>query len=586
MSLSNNNGEYLAIDFGTCNSVISLIQNSDSSINSIQHILDDFSGDILIPTTIYFYKDEIDENLSINDLVYSKHYIIGYGANEALSQQKIYENYFYQFKRFLGINKNSKVINTELLSNFSNIYTLDDETIYFNILINDENINNDNIDNEDKDNNNKYLKISLIDIVKLFFIGLREIISSKLNISNKQKITTAITIPAYFNDLQRNQLKLAVENSGFDIYRIYNEPTAASIYYIKNFYDICDSNKKFIIYDLGGGTIDTTVIEYHYENNTCEILDIDGNSSLGGLDIDNIILRDIYNKYNIDPNNTKLRNKLKKYAEEIKIKLSFSANHNIILEDVPIIQNNEIKVKDKIKLSYSRQYFNMIINDLIDEMLISVINMSKKYEIDNIILIGGPTQIPLLYEKLFSMIKINDVEIAKSVISKNNLLYKTIVADGACLLNKLGRLDNDITLLDIIPMNIGISGQDNKLSVMIKKNSKIPTSVEKTFSTSYDCQRNIDILVYEGNDEVDCMNNSLIGSYKIIGIPPLPKGKILIKLLFKITYNGILNISIIGFKNPFDDNSNSFDYKFNNNIRLISSYMAKDLLKKLLSLKK
>ena len=109
---------------------------------------------------------------------------------------------------------------------------------------------------------------------------------------------------------------------------------------------------------------------------------------------------------------------------------------------------------------------------------------------------------------------------------------------------------------------------------------------KKTFSTSYDCQRNIDILVYEGNDEEDCSNNCLIGSYKIICIPPLPKGKILIKLLFKITYNGLLNISIIGFKNPFDDNSNSFDYKFNNNIRLISSYMAKDLLKKLLSLKK
>jgi len=570
--MSFNNDNYLAIDFGTCNSVISLIQNSNASVNSIQHILDDFSGDVLIPTTIYFYKDEIDENLSINDFVYTKHYIIGHGANEALSQQKIYENYFYQFKRFLGINKNSKVINTELLSNFSNIYTLDDETIYFNILTNND--------------DNKYIKISLIDIIKLFFIGLRYIISSKLNLSDKNKISTAITIPAYFNDLQRNQLKLAVENSGFDIYRIYNEPTAASIYYIKHFYDVCDSNKKFIIYDLGGGTIDTTVIEYHYENNTCEILDIDGNSSLGGLDIDNIILRDIYSKYNIDPSNTRLRNKLKKYAEEIKIKLSFSTNHNIILEDVPIVQNNEILIKNTVKLSYSRQYFNMLINDLIDEMLLSVINMSKKYEIDNIILIGGPTQIPLLYEKLFSMVKINDKEIATSVISKNNLLYKTIVADGACLLNKLGRLDNDITLLDIIPMNIGISGQDNKLSVMIKKNSKIPTSVEKTFTTSYDCQRNIDILVYEGNDDEDCANNSLIGSYKIIGIPPLPKGKILIKLQFKITYNGLLNISIIGFKNPFDDNSNSFDYKFNNNIRLISSYMAKDLLKKLLSLKK
>jgi len=577
MSLSNNNGEYLAIDFGTCNSVIALIQNSNTVVNSIQHILDDFSGDVLIPTTIYFYKDEIDENLSINDFIYTKHYIIGHGANEALSQQKIYENYFYQFKRFLGINKNSKVINTELLSNFSNIYTLDDETIYFNILTNSDNVNSDN---------NKYIKISLIDIIKLFFTGLKHIISSKLNLSDKQKISTAITIPAYFNDLQRYQLKLAVENSGFDIYRIYNEPTAASIYYIKHFYDVCDSNKKFIIYDLGGGTIDTTVIEYHYENNTCEILDIDGNSSLGGLDIDNIILWDIYNKYNIDPTNIKLKNKLKKYAEEIKIKLSFSNSYNIILEDVPILQNNEIIIKDTVKLTYSRQYFNMLINDLIDDMLISVINMSKKYEIDNIILIGGPTQIPLLYEKLFSIVKINDKEIATSIISKNNLLYKTIVADGACLLNKLGRLENDITLLDIIPMNIGISGQDNKLSVMIKKNSKIPTSVEKTFTTSYDCQRNIDILVYEGNDETDCVNNSLIGSYKIIGIPALPKGKILIKLLFKITYNGILNISIIGFKNPFDDNSNSFDYKFNNNIKLISSYMAKDLLKKLLSLKK
>ena len=107
MSLSNNKGEYLAIDFGTCNSVISLI-HSDSSVNSIQHILDDFSGDVLIPTTIYFYKDAIDENLSINDFIYTKHYIIGHGA---LSQQKIHENYFYQFKRFLGINKSSRKYN-------------------------------------------------------------------------------------------------------------------------------------------------------------------------------------------------------------------------------------------------------------------------------------------------------------------------------------------------------------------------------------------------------------------------------------------------------------------------------------------
>ena len=559
---------YISIDFGTCNSVISIIDDN-KYINCIQHIFDDFTGDILIPTTIYFYNNEITENITSSNLEFNKHYVIGHSANEAINQNKIYENYFYQFKRFLGLNKNSKIIITELLNNFSNKYFLDEEIIFFEIDI----------------NNKKIIKISIIDLIKLYFIGLKNIICNKLNLNFNDKIKIVITIPAYFNDLQRNQLKSAVENAGFDIYRIYNEPTAAAIYYIKHFYNNCISNKKFIIYDLGGGTIDTTVIEFHYENNTCEILDIDGNSTLGGLDIDNIILTDIYKKYNIDPTNDKFKNKLKKYSEEIKIKLTFSNNYNITLEDVPIIQNGQIIIKDIVKLSFTRQYFNSLINPLIDEMLISVINMSKKYDIDNIILIGGPTQIPLLYTKLFSLVKISDIELAKSVIDKNNLLYKTIVADGACLLNKLARIENEITLLDIIPMNIGISSSDNKLSIMIKKNSKIPTSIENIFTTSYDCQRNIDILVYEGIEE-NCENNNLIGSYKIIGIPPLPKGKILIKLLFKITYNGILNISIAGFKNPFDDNLNSFDYKFSNNIKLISNYLAKDLLKKLLAFKK
>jgi len=554
---------YISIDFGTCNTVISIIDDN-KYINCIQHIFDDFTGDILIPTTIYFYDNEIIEEVSTTNLEYNKNYTIGHSANEAINQNKIYNNYFYQFKRFLGLNKNSKILITELLNNFSNKYFLDEDIIFFEILI-----------------NNKIIKISIIDLIKLYFIGLKSIICNKLNLNLDEKIKIAITIPAYFNDLQRNQLKTAVENAGFEIYRIYNEPTAAAIYYIKNFYNNCLSNKKFIIYDLGGGTIDTTVIEFHYENNTCEILDIDGNSNLGGLDIDNIILMDIYKKYNIDPDNDKFKNKLKKYSEEIKIKLTFINSYNITLEDVPIKQNGEILIKDTIKISFTRQYFNLLINELINEMLKSVINMSKKYDIDNIILIGGPTQIPLLYTKLFSLIKITDLELAKSVIDKNNLLYKTIVADGACLLNKLTRIENEITLLDIIPMNIGISSPDNKMSIMIKKNSKIPTSIENIFTTSYDCQRNIDIFVYEGVDEL-CDNNNLIGSYKIIGIPPLPKGRILIKLIFKITYNGILNISIAGFKNPFDDNSNSFDYKFSNNIKLISNYFAKDLLKKLL----
>ena len=186
--------------------------------------------DILIPSTIYFYNDEITEDITSNNLEYNKHYVIGHSANEAINQNKIYENYFYQFKRFLGLNKNSKIIITELLNNFSNKYFLDEEIIFFEIDI----------------NNKKIIKISIIDLIKLYFIGLKNIICNKLNLNFNDKIKIVITIPAYFNDLQRNQLKSAVENAGFDIYRIYNEPTAAAIYYIKHFYNNCISNKKLI----------------------------------------------------------------------------------------------------------------------------------------------------------------------------------------------------------------------------------------------------------------------------------------------------------------------------------------------------
>jgi molecular chaperone DnaK (HSP70) len=205
MSLSNNNSEYLAIDFGTCNSVISLIQNSNTnSVNSIQHILDDFSGDVLIPTTIYFYKDEIDENLSINDFVYTKHYIIGHGANEALSNQKIYENYFYQFKRFLGITSKSIDQNKDFLNKFNLEYTTDSDTIFFYLTC--------------FDNPELKIKISIIDLIKLFFQALNQMIKLKLNIIGQ--INCVITCPAYFHDLQRTQLKKASEDAGFIVNKI------------------------------------------------------------------------------------------------------------------------------------------------------------------------------------------------------------------------------------------------------------------------------------------------------------------------------------------------------------------------------
>ncbi len=558
------------IDFGTCNSVISY-----SDGEKIMQFQDEITNDVLLPTTIYFIENEIKKGIDICDLKPFVHYMIGSSANDLLSSEKNNFMYFYQFKRFLGITSKSIDKYKKFLEKFGFEYTTDEDTIYFYIKFSDS---------EDK------LKLSIVDLIKLYFLGLLQNIKSKFNFDKESQVSTIITCPAYFNDLQRSQLKRACESAGFVVIKLLNEPTTAAIYYINKYFEKDLTNNlnstKFIIYDLGGGTIDTTVVEYHIDNNTCEVIDIDGNNGLGGIDIDNIIISDIYEKYFIDKNNLKWKSKIRKCAEEIKIKLTYHSNHDIFLESVPICSNDKIIIKDNLKISYSKHIFNQLINDLVEKMIEPIKTMYKKYETNNVIFIGGPTQIPLLQNKVNSYLNLN-VKTSELFDKNNTNLYKTIVSQGGTLLSKLLEKKSDFSLLDIIPMNIGISDTENQMVIMIEKNSKIPLQIEKTFTTSHDCQRTIDIEVFEGID-VNCKLNTFIGSYKIVGIPPLSRGSILIKLLFKISYNGILEISINGYKNSSGDNTKSFDFKLCENIRLIPSMVAKDLLKKILftSLKK
>lgn len=547
------------IDFGTCNTVISYM--IDENILQIQ---DDITGDVLLPSTIYFVSQEINSETIISDLKPSIHYFIGSGANDLFHTEKNNLMYFYQFKRFLGITSKSIDKYKSFLEKFNFEYSVDEDTIYFHIKTYEE---------------TSKLKISIIDLIKLYFRGLYQILEIKFNLNN---ISTIITCPAYFNDLQRSQLKRASESAGFVVTKILNEPTTAAIYYIRKHlqetkHHTNQTSNKFIIYDLGGGTIDTTVVIYHDEDNTCEVIDIDGNNGLGGIDIDNIIIADIYDKYLIDKTNLKWKDRIRKCAEEIKIKLTHNQNIDIHLESVPIVVGDKIEIKDNLKISYSRHGFNSLIHGLIDEMIQPIKSMHTKHDTTNIVFIGGPTQIPLLLNKVNTYLNL-EVKIFDKV---NTSLYKTIVSQGGSLLSKMLNDKKEFYLLDIIPMNIGISDPENNMVVMIEKNSKIPLSVEKTFTTSHDCQRTIDIQVYEGV-ELNCGSNTFIGSYKLVGIPPLPRGSILIKLLFKISYNGILEISINGLINTSNESTKSFDFKLGENIRLIPNIVAKELLKKLL----
>lgn len=580
----------ICIDFGTCNSVISYVED-----NILKQITDDISGDVLIPSTLYFLSSNLKINSQISKLEPEKDYLIGSVATIQANSNKDYEYYFFQFKRFLGITSKSVNGYKDFLTRYNLDYSSDEDTIYFYI--------------KSVESNEIKFKFSICDLIKLYFKGLRKMLISKLTqLNDFNKIQLIITCPAYFHDLQRSQLKRAAEQAGFEVFKLINEPTSAAIYYINRFQNPLPINlTKYIIYDLGGGTIDTTVIDYYPDSNTCEVIDIEGNNGLGGIDIDNILTYDIIKNYSIDKSNSKWLIKIKKYAEEIKINLTSKLNYSVFLDNVPVFKSGKLIYIDNLKITYSRQQFNNLINKIIDKMIISIKHMYLKHHTSNIIFIGGPTQIPLLQSKVCSILnieqkKINTIGFIQSDLNlkteyandlKNNIklktqdlniLYKTIVSQGGSILYKKFLHKEDFCLLDIIPMNIGITDPENNMIIMIEKNSKIPISVKRIFSTSYDCQRTIDLEIYEGLESSCSINtsNTFIGSYKIIGIPPLPKGMILIELLFKISYNGLLEILIIGTKNSSDNSAKSFDYKFNKNIKIIPNIIAKEILKKLL----
>lgn len=534
-------------DFGTSNTVISYLNNSDN----IEYINDDITGDILIPSTIYFLNEEINEDLQYEDLEFKKHYIIGNSANENYNIFKNGESYFFQFKRFLGMYLNSPNYDIDFIKKYNVKYNIDDTLIYFYIPTNNE---------------DKYIKISIIELTTLYLKALNNLIKSSLNINEIIKIY--ISTPAYFNDLQKNQLKTAFKNSNFNVLKIYNEPTAASIYYITKYYENLDENSKFIIFDLGCGTLDITTVKYFSKEKLIEIIDIYGDNCLGSVDIDHIIVNDIYLRYNIDIDNTKWTTRILKYAEEIKIKLSFTDNYKIVLENVPIKHNGLIIEKEFLEISYNISYLNNLLFEITDKIILPLKEINiKENNIKDIIFVGGGSLLPLLRSKAQSIFNINNSFL------NDRVLFKSIVANGSCIMNKILQNKEDLCMLDITPMDIGLMSSNNNIINIIPKNSKIPTKKEYIFTTSYDGQKSITFEI--------CEMENIAYSYYITGIPPFKKGSILIKIMFKIDNNGLLDININGITNGENLEMSKRDFNLNQNIKLIPKYKMKEILKKI-----
>lgn len=351
-----------------------------------------------------------------------------------------------------------------------------------------------------------------------------------------EKVTQAvITVPAYFNDSQRQATKDAGKIAGLEVLRIINEPTAASLAYGL---DKTDHSHKIFVYDLGGGTFDVSILELG--DGVFEVKATNGNTKLGGDDFDQRVMNHIADTFKAE-NGIDLRNdkmamqRLKEAAEKAKIELSASMQTNI---NLPFITADATGPKH-IDMNLTRAKFNELTHDLVEatiEPMRKALEDSKlsMNDIDKVILVGGSTRIPAVQE---AVKRFTGKDPSKGVNPDE------CVAVGAAI--QAGVLTGDVKdvlLLDVTPLSLGIETLGGIATPLISRNTTIPTRKSQVFSTAADGQTSVEINVVQGERQMAGDNKSL-GRFTLSGIPPAPRGIPQIEVTFDIDANGIVNVS-------------------------------------------
>jgi len=351
-----------------------------------------------------------------------------------------------------------------------------------------------------------------------------------------QSVTEAvITVPAYFNDAQRQATKEAGEIAGLDVKRIINEPTAAALAYGL---DKKDTDQKIAVFDLGGGTFDISILELG--DGVFEVKSTNGDTHLGGDDFDRVIMDWLAAEFKAEEN-VDLRKdpmawqRLKEAAEKAKIELSSSTETEINLPYITAIDN----VPKHLVRKLSRSKFEQLADDLVQRTLEPCRKALKdagmdKADVDEVILVGGSTRIP----------KIQEV-VEKFFGKKPNRSVNPdeVVAIGAAIQGGVltGEV-KDVLLLDVTPLSLGIETMGGVMTKLIEANTTIPSKKSETFSTAADNQPSVQISVLQGERPMAKDNKSL-GMFILDGIPPAPRGVPQIEVTFDIDANGILNVS-------------------------------------------
>ncbi len=350
-----------------------------------------------------------------------------------------------------------------------------------------------------------------------------------------QSVTKAvITVPAYFNDAQRQATKDAGKIAGLEVLRIINEPTAAALAYGLD----KKNGQKIAVYDLGGGTFDVSILEIG--DGVFEVKSTNGDTFLGGEDFDDTIVDYLISEFKKD-NGIDLRNdklalqRLKEAAEKAKIELSSATQTEI---NLPFITADKSGPKH-VNLKFTRAKLEALVSNLVERTLEPCKTALKDSgfsaaEINEVVLVGGMTRMPKIIETVKNFF---GKEPNKSVNPDE------VVAMGAAIQAGVLQGDvKDVLLLDVTPLSLGIETLGGVSTKLIEKNTTIPTKKSQVFSTAEDNQPAVSIRVLQGEREM-ASDNKILGNFELVGIPPAPRGTPQIEVTFDIDANGIVNVS-------------------------------------------